>query len=522
MEICLPYMLRVAVMIVAFYLIYSVLLRKMKSFFFNRIFLSGAILISFILPIFMFPINIITSAEIVTVLPSVPDIQPIQPGQPVQTIGFALSDIDWSRVVLVIFILGCVISSIRIIAGHFRVWKIVRKGSNQLILGHNVQIINENLPPFTYFRKPVIPSNILDSPHLQTILCHEQIHANELHCIDLYLAEILCILQWFNPAVYSFRITIRDNIEFLTDSRSAQQIDRHEYQLGIVAFATGTSIFTFPTISNQSQLKKRIVMMNRTDSNKPQWGKLLIITPIIAILTIISCGKMNILDPADEDRDATIALLNKMESGEKILSFGGEEKNAKNILYIIDGQKYSAESIDIKSMNTENIESMTVLSGKSATTHYGEEAKSGVIIITTKSSPATAIKLPDEEGVVVTNLKAIPSDAITIQSYGSYPRNSENNIVGLPVRISTAEEAGKSIGIVIKGDKSKVDKDSLFRVNSDKQPLYIVNGEKQHLLSIGSINQDSIKSITVLKNNEATIARYGEEAKNGVVIIELK
>ena len=247
----------------------------------------------------------------------------------------------------------------------------------------------------------------------------------------------------------------------------------------------------------------KIVMMNSIDSTKSQWSKILIITPAIAIFTIISCAKMNVINLAEEDRGAIAALQNKLESGEKILSYGGEEKNARNILYIIDGQKYSAESIDIRSMNTEDIESLTVLSGKSAATHYGEDAKSGVIIIKTKSSSATAMKLPDET-TLAEKPEVITSTAIRINSSYNNPLNPENNIVGLPVRIFTPEETGKSAGILT--------------IKGDKQPLCIVNGEKQ---LISNINPNSIKNITVLKG-ESAIALYGEEARNGVVIIELK
>ena len=550
MEICLPYILRVAIMMMALYIIYFTLLRKMKSFLFNRIYLSGAMLISFIIPIFTFPINIVTPTEIATFLPPIPQIGTIQSDLPVQTTQRLLSEINWTGAALLIFFIGCVASSIRIIAGHLRIRKIVRSSSSQSLLGYSVQVTDENLPPFTYFRKSIIPSNILDSRHLQTILCHEHIHARELHCIDLYLAEILCILQWFNPAAWSFRKAIRDNLEFLTDNLTVHQISRQEYQLGMVALASRSAFSTLPSISNQSQLKKRIVMLNRRELTKFPWGKLFIITPIIAVLTIVSCGKMNILDSADDDKDAIVALQNKIESGEKILSYGGEEKSAKNILFIVDGQKYPPGTIDLKDMNTADIESITVLSNKAASSTYGEEAKGGVIIITTKSSSSVTTKLPNETKVAEkpetasirirpANSVSDPMNNIEKQLSGKIVQikdtgNSDTVISAATGRISEVSNiedllSGKIVNIrstngtnnpegsiVIRGR----DEDSQsINITGNKNPLYVVDGVPRS--SIDDIEPDSIKSITVLKD-KAAIALYGEAAKDGIIFIFLK
>lgn len=48
-------------------------------------------------------------------------------------------------------------------------------------------------------------------------------------------------------------------------------------------------------------------------------------------------------------------------------------------------------------------------------------------------------------------------------------------------------------------------------------PIYIVNGKR--IENLNAINADKIKSITVYKDKKATEI-YGEEAKNGVIVIE--
>ncbi|MBR5820366.1 MAG: TonB-dependent receptor [Alistipes sp.] len=62
----------------------------------------------------------------------------------------------------------------------------------------------------------------------------------------------------------------------------------------------------------------------------------------------------------------------------------------------------------------------------------------------------------------------------------------------------------------------------LFGVASSvaQQPLYIVNGVERS--SVEGINPDVIERIEELPADEETIARYGQRASNGVVLIALK
>ena len=61
--------------------------------------------------------------------------------------------------------------------------------------------------------------------------------------------------------------------------------------------------------------------------------------------------------------------------------------NAKKPLYIVDGIKSDEEKM--KSLDSKNIASVTVLKDENAVTQYGAEAKGGVILITTKGISGT-------------------------------------------------------------------------------------------------------------------------------------
>ncbi len=51
------------------------------------------------------------------------------------------------------------------------------------------------------------------------ILMHEKVHIREKHTIDIVIAELLLIFQWFNPFAWIYRREIESNLEFLTDDQ---------------------------------------------------------------------------------------------------------------------------------------------------------------------------------------------------------------------------------------------------------------------------------------------------------------
>jgi hypothetical protein len=59
--------------------------------------------------------------------------------------------------------------------------------------------------------------------------------------------------------------------------------------------------------------------------------------------------------------------------------------------------------------------------------------------------------------------------------------------------------------------------------NDDKaSPLILVDGKEVTQGEFKNLNQNDIKNISVLKNDAATDKKYGEKAKQGVIVIELK
>ena len=312
MEVNLPYLLRVAIALTVFYLAYHLLFKKEKMFLFNRLYLILSMLLSFFIPLITFHEQIVLPEVMVAVQPA--QIIVTQPSSP---------DFNWQLATELLFLSGFLFFLTVLISGHLKVWRIVKKSSKKHMDGYLICTTQRDIPPFTYFGKLIIPSSILNKPHLHTVICHEQIHAKGQHCLDICIAEFLFLFQWFNPFAWLMKNAVKDNLEFLTDAEAISQIDKQEYQLSMVSLASKTTIFAFPSISNQSQLKKRIIMMKRNKPNRFQWIKSLALLPILTILTVTLSGReIQIISsvPAVEE----ISIIENKEVSGRIVDENGD------------------------------------------------------------------------------------------------------------------------------------------------------------------------------------------------------
>jgi bla regulator protein BlaR1 len=180
-------------------------------------------------------------------------------------------------------------------------------------------------------------------------------------------------------------------------------------------------------------------------------------------------------------KDGTKTNINASENGSTYTySSQGEEP-----LYIINGKE--VDKNHFKELKPDNIESMSVLKDKSATALYGERAKNGVIMITTKSKGPWKIV----------------SSEVT-----KYPLGKPNDTI--MYRLVTPNESG--MGTQYHFTPSKID---------DKDLLFIVDGVEGTQRDFRKVTPDLIKSMNVIKKEEG-LKVYGEKGKNGVIIIKTK
>lgn len=89
------------------------------------------------------------------------------------------------------------------------------------------------------------------------------------------------------------------------------------------------------------------------------------------------------------------------------------------------------------------------------------------------------------------------------------------------IAVAGEAETQSSKGIAVAGAAETLpNKGAVVAQPKKPAPLYIVNGVERE--SIDDIPQANIESIEALEVDEQTIARYGERAENGVIVISLR
>jgi len=114
------------------------------------------------------------------------------------------------------------------------------------------------------------------------ILIHEKIHVSGRHTLDIVVAEIALVIQWFNPFAWLYRREVENNLEFLTDAHVLldASIERSAYQLSLLRVSAPHLSFSLTNNYNQSLLKRRIVMMNSQSSSRRTVWKYFFLLPL--------------------------------------------------------------------------------------------------------------------------------------------------------------------------------------------------------------------------------------------------
>lgn len=164
-----------------------------------------------------------------------------------------------------------------------------RKSTASILEGINVQDTNVNCTPFSFFNFIYINSTLYTPDQRRQILLHEQTHATQWHSVDVILADVLCAVCWFNPAVWMMRNDIRQNLEYIADrSVLSMGVETKSYQWNLLQLS---GCYTAPDIVNRfalTSLKNRIVKMNSFRSGSISLLRFGIILPMVYLFVVFA------------------------------------------------------------------------------------------------------------------------------------------------------------------------------------------------------------------------------------------
>lgn len=312
------------------YIFYWFLLRKETYFSLNRIILVSTLLLALIIPFIRITItghaeqgSIISIFDRFIMDPLVvsPDTVQAEKDQSISLIR-------------IIYFAGVIFFSLKFLVQFFQIFKLLKKYGTRKLLGYKIVPIDNNLSPFSFFNFIFInPENIQEN-ELKNVLYHEGEHARRLHTLDIILLEIICIIQWFNPFIWFYKLALREIHEYEADLRVLKNGENKlNYQQLILQQVFGNQFFqVVHHLLTNSLTKKRITMMTKIESKKRTIIKSLFILPIAAILVMIFSFTRG-TEPNDLPGNFTEEGLNNMQL---IITQDQDTTIPEQVFYIVE------------------------------------------------------------------------------------------------------------------------------------------------------------------------------------------
>ena len=279
------YMIKISAWYAVVYLFYWLVLRRLTNYKSNRFYLLITALFAFVIPLLRLDLFInpqtIRESGVINYIPS------MNIGAAANTYIPGGSSANISFMLMTFFISGMVVC-----LSHFLMQLIsFRKITAQARLinrtqGVRLYHLDMDLMPFSFGKAIYVNRYKHTQGELDDIIKHESVHVYQHHTIDVMIAELFCILNWYNPFVWLIKHAIKQNLEFLADDIVIKDgADKKTYQY-LLLKVTGYSPLSIASNFKLSSLKQRIYMMNKTRTSQKHLLKLLFVLPLMAVIML--------------------------------------------------------------------------------------------------------------------------------------------------------------------------------------------------------------------------------------------
>ena len=282
------YILQVILFQVLFLAIYDFFLSKETFFTKNRWYLLSTPILSFLIPLIKIPtFQKAVPQEFIIYLPEII----LSPEKVIQETNFyqSINYID------VVFISGIVVFSGLFLYKLFQIFLLIRQCKIKKQSDYTLVLIPNKTKAFSFFNYIFIGESISETQK-EKIIQHELVHTKQKHSLDLLFFELLKIAMWFNPMVFLYQKRITLVHEYISDEVASKSEPKENYINHLLSnFFQVENISFINQFYKQSLLKKRIIMMTKTQSKKFNQLKYLVLIPaLIGMLFYTSCAENNI------------------------------------------------------------------------------------------------------------------------------------------------------------------------------------------------------------------------------------
>lgn len=570
------YLLKLSLSLSVVYLFYIAVLRRLTFYNWNRWYLMGYSILAFFIPFVNISPVLQKGAwdqnQVIQLIPFYDFSNRVA----VQDAGFS-----WWSFLLLGTVAGILLMGIRFVVRYISYYRIRRSAELLVDVGVKVYHVDKSIIPFSFGNAIFINRRLHEEEDLRQIIHHEFIHVKQKHTLDMMWAELLCMLNWYNPFAWLIRKAVRQNLEFIADHKVLENgIDKKHYQY-LLLKVTGAAHFSITQQFNFSSLKKRIIMMNRSRSAKIQLTRFMFLFPLLSVMllafrsnvidnnrmekvraqaqlqleAVLASNQPAIVDtvPAPAKQPGVREELLKKNTDIKDIGWEEEPGTAKPSVLVVfrkDGivEKYDWDDVKARELFKKRYGSEPELPKNFLVKpNWGFSGQKQQVIDASLKGPGDPyLRMPSNSNILVAvngelmkkgyDINKIDVNTIermnvlkgesAIAEYGDYAKDVDGvieietkdyNVIRILGKAATISPSGDS-AVLVGNPRIKVRGSSAYAVK-----LYVVDGIEFGPAEFEKLNIEPgrIESITVLKGESAT-KLYGEKGREGVIIIKLK
>jgi TonB-dependent SusC/RagA subfamily outer membrane receptor len=543
----LYYLLQVLVCSTVLMGYYLLVLRNKKFHQYNRFYLLGVALVSWIVPL----IKIFWQQERSGVRQvDLLNVVATNNSEMEALVTSKQHSLDWVSLLPHLYIGISVFLAVAMLVSLYRIYKIYREHECANLQQFYLVMTRVKGTPFSFFSYIFWNAEIdIQTPAGKQILQHELTHVKQYHTIDKIVIQLNLIAGWFNPFFWLLKKELDMIHEFIADKKSVEHGDAASLAQMLLTTAYPGQQFPLTNPFFFSPIKRRLKMLTNVKNPSFSYARRIVVLPLLSIVVLLFSFRTKeekMIAPVsmmDTTKKVMIVQGYKISPEDTLIASKGNNKssvvikmdaaggvgNAQKPLFILDGEVIS-ESV-MKVIDPTKIESINILKDQAAVAVFGEKGKAGVVQITTKKGAASE-QLAD--GRIVIKGRALEEPrkveekriiimADSVETKGKTVLLKSNNLKDVEFMAKNFDGDGLVIEEVM-GSKGNGKKSAITFSGSPSgstPSLIFVDGEKKTKKELDALSPDQIKSVQVIKG-ESAIKEYGAEAKDGVIKITTK
>ncbi|SHG79819.1 Signal transducer regulating beta-lactamase production, contains metallopeptidase domain [Flavobacterium micromati] len=470
MEALFIYLVKSSGLIALFYFGYYFLLRQETFFNSNRWFLQMGLFTALLLPLAVFTKTVIVEASTNTI-----DWSKIPVATSTNNQEF---EINWYLILLLIYCLGAFLFLAKFVSDFYSLNSILKGKTMHTQADYKFIDTTENVAPFSYFNTIVYNSSLYSTSELENILEHERVHCEQKHSVDVLISRVFCILFWFNPLIWLYKKTILQNLEFIADSEATKKIsDKKAYQFTLLKITTHENCVAITNHFYQSLIKKRIVMLNKNQSDKRNsWKYVLVLPALVAFMFLFQIK---------------VIAQEKIDGIKEIESIKGD-----------------LTTVDIYQINKNTTDKELEENALNINTNYGIKTTFSKVK-RNSSSELVAIRVVLKKGKEISKVMEI-QETNAIKTFGIVVSKNVKGFLQIDFTMEDNINNEVQTGIVAP-DAPLTDEKEIF-----------INGKKANQSDLDKINPNDIITIDVNKNTDKSTIRIITKTDKNIILFDPK